>query len=183
MNIITTTYISNLFYIRPDISLNRDSNDYFCPDGIEEITVTPFIYVKMDKAGKAVQAKFASRYYSSIGYGVNITAPSLIDNRYPQSFLMANSLDNSTIVSALSKIEDFQFDHNLKGSPINCNNAEWIENLSKDDLITLINNKIEAISKFTSFKTGDYIAIEIAQCTRATIGERVIWKELAFTIK
>ena len=60
MNIVTVPYNSDFYYIRPDISLNRDSNDYFCPDEVTEITVAPFVYIRMDKAGKAISYKFAS---------------------------------------------------------------------------------------------------------------------------
>ncbi len=178
MNIITTTYNSNFFYIRPDISLNRDSNDYFCPEEIKEFTVAPFLYVRMDRAGKAVQAKFAQRYYSSIGYGLNITAKSLIDSSHPQSFLMANSLDNSTIISPLYGIDSFPFDK-LKGTPLTAN----CKNGTIEDVIVLFNRKIEQISSLASFKTGDFIAIEIAEEKSILIGDRILFGELDFRIR
>ena len=101
MNIITVPYNSDFHYIRPDISLNRDSNDYFCPDDITEIAVVPFIYIRMERAGKAISAKFANRYCSQIGYGVSLSAKSLIVENCPVSFQTANSLDNSTYISQL----------------------------------------------------------------------------------
>ena len=178
MNIITTTYNSKFFYIRPDISLNRDSNDYFCPEEIKELTVAPFLYIRMDKAGKAVQAKFAQRYYSTIGYGLNITAKSLIDKNFPQSFLMANSLDNSTIVSPLYNIEEFPI-KTLKATSLTANCQDGtIENI-----IDLFNRKIEQISPLTSFKTGDYIAVEIAEHVNIGIENMVQLGELSLKIR
>ena len=50
MNIITVPYGSENFYCRPDTSLNRDSNDYFCPDGVTELAASVFIYAKAIKA-------------------------------------------------------------------------------------------------------------------------------------
>lgn len=191
MNIITTTYNSNFFYVRPDISLNRDSNDYFCPDDITDITVAPFIYIRMDKAGKSVQAKFASRYYSSIGYGLNITAQSLIDEKYPQSFLMANSLDNSTIVSQLSTSDKLDsasvLQERLKIDGMKAEavymDRECTPEKSLSFLEELFNKKIEIISRLTSFKTGDYIAIEIAEHTPVKIGNTITFGELKFKIR
>lgn len=191
MNIITTTYNSNFFYVRPDISLNRDSNDYFCPDEISEITVAPFLYIRMDKAGKSVQAKFASRYYSSIGYGLNLTAKSLIDEKHPQSFLMANSLDNSTIVSQLYATDKFNCASILqemlkvdgKRAEIVYMDRECAPEKSLALLEELFNKKTEVISRLTSFKTGDYIAIEIAEHTPVKIGDIITFGELKFQIK
>ena len=74
MNIITIPYSSGNFYVRPDTSLNRDSNDYFCPEEVTELAAAVFIYAKAIKAGKCVSAKFAGRYYSSIGKGVQLVS-------------------------------------------------------------------------------------------------------------
>lgn len=191
MNIITTKYNSNFYYVRPDISLNRDSNDYFCPDDITEITVAPFLYIRMDKAGKSVQAKFASRYYSSIGYGLNITAQSLINEKYPESFLMANSLDNSTIVSQLyatdkvnsASILQETIKINGKAAEILYMDRKCAPEKSLSLLEGLFNKKAEVISRLTSFKTGDYIAVEIAEHTPVKIGDTITFGELTFQIR
>lgn len=190
MNITTTTYNSNLFYVRPDISLNRDSNDYFCPDDITEITVAPFLYVRMDKAGKAVQSKFASRYYSSVGYGINLTAKSLIDAEHPESFLMANSLDNSTFVSQLYKTGLFpleilkQSTIKINGNATNVGGTEFAEPQDQmERVVEMFNRKIESVSRLTSFKTGDYIAIETAPHQPVQIGDTIEFGELKFRIK
>ncbi len=169
MNILTVSHNSDFYYIRPDISLNRDSNDYFCPDGITEITVAPFIYIRMDKAGKAVSRKFAPRYYSTVGYGVNLTAASLINCEVPQSFLTANSLDNTTYVSATYSFEEFPF--------------EILDNLSGEKIKEIFNEQIEKITRLTSVRTGDYIAIELAPHTPITVGKSIKLGEIAFTIK
>ena len=191
MNITTTTYNSNFFYVRPDISLNRDSNDYFCPDDITEITVAPFLYVRMEKAGKAVQSKFASRYYSNIGYGINITAKSLIDAEHPESFLMANSLDNSTFVSQLYKTCAFPLELvkqsiiKINGTATNVGGAEF--DVATPDpmerVLEMFNQKIEAVSRLSSFKTGDYIAIDTAPHQPVQIGDSIEFVELKFRIK
>ena len=190
MNITTTTYNSNFFYVRPDISLNRDSNDYFCPDDITEITVAPFLYVRMDKAGKAVQSKFASRYYSSVGYGINLTAKSLIDAEHPESFLMANSLDNSTFVSQLYKTGLFpleilkQSTIKINGNATNVGGAEFAEPQDQmERVLEMFHRKIESVSRLTSFKTGDYIAIETAPHQPVQIGDTIEFGELKFRIK
>ncbi len=137
MNIITVPYGSKGFYVRPDTSLNRDSNDYFCPDGVNELAAAVFIYARATKAGKSVSAKFAPRYYTAVGTGIHFSAPELIDG--PESWWTAHSLDNSTFLAADEKP------------------ALEIPSELRDK----INAAFETASKYVSFRTGDYIAIEV----------------------
>ena len=179
MNIVTVPDNSDFYYIRPDISLNRDSNDYFCPDEITEITVAPFVYIRMDKAGKAISFKFAGRYCSQIGYGVNLTAQSLVNKDYPMSFLTANSLDNTTYVSKLYLPQEFPADL-LKN-----NNLQ--ENIFLDfnatELIERFYKQIEKITRLTSVRTGDLIILELAEPVPVKIGSNIKLGELSFSIK
>ncbi len=190
MNILTVTYNSDFYYIRPDISLNRDSNDYFCPDGITEITVAPFLYIRIDKAGKAVNRKFAPRYYSSIGYGINLTAASIIDKNAPQSFLTANSLDNSTYVSKICTLDEFEPEILLESLQQFCKSSnvsvpeDVMEVLSgKENIVQLFNTQLEKITRLTSVRTGDFIAVELAPHSPAPIDSAIQLGEIKFTIK
>ena len=139
MNIFTIPCGSKGFYCRPDTSLNKDSNDYFCPDSITELAAAAFIYARASKAGKSVAAKFAPRYYNIIGKGVHFTAPQIISNDAPEAWWIAHSLDNST----------FLLDNESDASS------------TDPAIIEKINAAFETISKHISFRTGDYIAIEI----------------------
>ena len=138
MNIITVPYGSENFYCRPDTSLNRDSNDYFCPDKVTELAASVFIYAKAIKAGKCVSAKFTERYYTTIGKGVQFAANNLIGTD-PCTWWTAHSLDNSTFITEAEK--------GISEVP-----QEYIEK---------INAAFEKISQLVSFRTGDYIAVAI----------------------
>ena len=139
MNIFTVPYGSKYFYTRPDTSINKDSNDYFCPEGVTELAATVFVYARAIKAGKSVASKFAPRYYKTIGTGVHLSATELIDHNTPESWWVANSLDNTT----------FLFDDEK--------DAAEAEGHIKEQ----INAAFETASKHISFRTGDYIAIEL----------------------
>lgn len=148
MNIITVPYGSKGFYSRPDTSLNRDSNDYFCPDGITALAAAVFIYARATKAGKSVAAKFAQRYYTAIGTGIHLSAPGLVCGFSPESWWLAHSLDNSTFLM---------------------NDEQGVDNLP-EETIQKINAAFEAASRLVSFRTGDYIAVEITEPQPITAG-------------
>ncbi|MBQ7772631.1 MAG: hypothetical protein IJ383_00970 [Bacteroidales bacterium] len=139
MNIFTVPYSSRHFYCRPDTSLNRDSNDYFCPDGVNRLAAAVFIYVRASKAGKSVSSKFAGRYYTTAGTGVQFYAPELEDACSHESWWISRSLDNSTF---------------LLGDE---HPAEELPEVIKEK----INAAFETVSRHVSFRTGDYVAIEI----------------------
>ncbi len=163
MNIITVPYGSKGFYVRPDTSLNRDSNDYFCPEEITELAAAVFVYAKAVKAGKSVSAKFAPRYYTSVGTGIHFSAPQMAENNGPECWWIANSLDNSTF---------------LVGDETEAANFPA-------DIIEKINAAFETASKYVSFRTGDYIAVEIGAPAKIAAPEgsfkykdkeiRIIW--------
>lgn len=165
MNIITVPYYSNLFYIRPDTTLNRDSNDYFCPDYVKEITITHFTYIKIERAGKSILSKFAKRYYKSKGYGLflNATKLSINDDGNLLECSVSRSLDNTTYYS---QSQDY--------------NAETDE---QD-----FDKTLENITRYISIRTGDMIAIEneakkIIDITKAEKDIPVKYLDINFTIK
>ena len=192
MNIITVPYNSDFYYIRPDISLNRDGNDYFCPDSITEIAVAPFIYIRMDKAGKAISAKFAHRYCSQIGYGLNLTAQSLIKKEYPMSFCTANSLDNSTYITQLYQLEEFPaqiiiqaletyelFNKNTEA----LTKAKVILESGNENIQELFYKHIEKITKLSSVRTGDLIILELCPSQPVPQNNTIEFGSLKFSIK
>ncbi len=146
MNIFTVPYGSKGFYVRPDTSLNKDSNDYFCPEEANELAAAVFIYARAGKAGKCVASKFAGRYYSVVGKGIHLSVPGF-GNGTPEGWWMANSLDSSTFIT-----EEIS-----------------AESASEED-IEKINAAFEAASKYVSFRTGDYIAVEIAPSVKILKG-------------
>ncbi|MEG0518627.1 MAG: hypothetical protein RR555_07145 [Bacteroidales bacterium] len=156
MNIITKPYGSEFYYIKPDMSRNRDCDNYFCPDNITELAAVPFLYTRIEKAGKAIASKFAERYYSTIGYGIQLVATSLINKEDLASIWVSQSLDNTAYFSSLSPIANAQnviealllWDNNCKDT-------------IAGQLISKINSTIESISKYSSIKTGDYVVLEL----------------------
>lgn len=152
MNIVLFNNNSKFYYFRPDISLNRDCNDYFCPEGINELAAIPFIYIKMERAAKAVSAKFASRYYKNAGYGLILNAKGLETPEEPASWNTARSLDNTLYITPAIPLERFE----CSGCPT--------------EMTELFNRKIEEITKFSSLRTGDLVCMEMTD--RETIYEK-----------
>lgn len=58
-----------VLFMKPDSALLKNNKPFFLPDFSEEIHYETELIVKIDRLGKNISEKFASRYYSSVGLG------------------------------------------------------------------------------------------------------------------
>lgn len=181
MNIITVTYGNTFYYIRPDVTLNRDCTDFYCHPEITSVSAAPFLYTRIERAGKAVAAKFAERYFGKIGYGVNVTGISIIDKNEPCSYLAANAMDSSTYYTGLYEWASFPL------VEIYAEAERWCDKISGTygDMLLwkeTFSRKIEKITRYTPIRTGDFIALELCPAVTFPPGEKVRFHEISFKI-
>lgn len=58
------------WYVRPDTSIERESDEFYLPDGFSSVEAFRCIWIRIIKAGKAVNPKFAGRYFDHFGKGL-----------------------------------------------------------------------------------------------------------------
>ena len=148
-----------MFFLKPDSSVLHKRHAFYIPDWTNEVHYEVELVVKIQKLGKAIQTKYASRYYAEVGLGIDFTA------RDVQSKLKAaghpwekaKSFDGSAVVSEefisldrLGKsIQNLQFDLSINGSKVQVG--------STSDMIFKVDDLISYVSKFMTLKTGDLI--------------------------
>lgn len=100
MNIIVSLFGSNGadYCFRPDTTLEKESFDYYIPDGVSELTYSPVLFVRLCRAGKAIGERFAGRYYDSGGFGVLLYGESIIGSGAAAGLSMASSLDKTSLL-------------------------------------------------------------------------------------
>ena len=154
MNIIIKPYNpqEGLFYFKPDTTLNRDYTNLYLPHFIKRVEAKELFYTRIDRAGKGIAERYASRYFSKGNYALSISiAPDIFPNAAPSATpsqapsatpsaaiingSVANSIDYSFYSMPAEKIEDPQL----------------IEEFCK---------YIAQITEIISLRTGDIIAIE-----------------------
>ena len=154
MNIIIKPYNpqEGLFYFKPDTTLNRDYTNLYLPHFIKRVEAKELFYIRIDRAGKGIAERYASRYFSKGNYALSISiapdifpnaassqAPSATPSQAPSAAIIngsvANSIDYSFYSMPAEKVEDPQL----------------IEQFCK---------YIAQITEIISLRTGDIIAIE-----------------------
>ena len=146
MNIAVLKSSGN-YCFRPDTTLNREARDFYLPDGVEAIVLTPCIYSKVVKAGKCVAQRFATRYVDNFGFGVLLDA----EGADP---LEAICLDGSSYLSGetlpVGDIEDASFEVVVNGEP-------WF---SRDGFSAeMLYDALVAVSRRSSVRATDLLAV------------------------
>ena len=63
-----------LFFLKPETALQPKGHPFFIPDFSNDIHYETEIVIKINKLGKHIEEKFAHKYYSQIGLGIDFTA-------------------------------------------------------------------------------------------------------------
>lgn len=146
-----------MFFMKADISLLRPGTSFFYPSFSNDIHYECEVVVKIDRVGKNIAERFAHKYYSEIGLGIDFTARDLQaeckKNGHPWE--IAKSFEGSAAISKnFLSVEELD----LKNLPFSMQqNGKVVQNGSTADLIFTIDQLISYISKFMTLKKGDLI--------------------------
>ena len=154
MNIIIKPYNpqEGLFYFKPDTTLNRDYTNLYLPHFIKRVEAKELFYIRIDRAGKVIAERYASRYFSKGNYALSISiAPDIFPNAAPSQApsTAPSATPNAAIINgSVANAIDYSF----YSMP-----AEKIED---PQLIEEFCKYIAQITEIISLRTGDIIAIE-----------------------
>ena len=154
MNIIIKPYNpqEGLFYFKPDTTLNRDYTNLYLPHFIKRVEAKELFYTRIDRAGKGIAERYASRYFSKCNYALSISiAPDIFPNAAPSA--TPSAAPNTTPSAAIiNRSVANSIDYSFYSMP-----AEKIED---PQLIEQFCKYIAQITEIISLRTGDIIAIE-----------------------
>ncbi len=146
-----------MFFMKPDTALIHNNRPFFYPDFTAELHYEVEIVLKLNKVGKSVDEKFASRYYNEIGIGIDFTARDLQakckQNGTPWE--IAKAFDGSAPVSnfvpknQFIDVNNINFRLDINGVTVQTGNTK--------DLIFSFEKVISHISRYITIKIGDLI--------------------------
>ncbi|MDR0371781.1 MAG: fumarylacetoacetate hydrolase family protein [Prevotellaceae bacterium] len=144
-------------FLKPDSSLLRKNSPFYIPDFSREIHFETELVVRIDRLGKNISPKFAHRYYSEIGLGIDFTARDLQRSLRAEGkpWEIAKSFDNSAVVGKFLPVARFKDVQSIEFSLKK--NGEIVQTGSAEDMIFSIADLISYISGFFTLKTGDLI--------------------------
>lgn len=146
-----------VFFMKPDSALLLNNNPFFLPAFSNEIHYEAEIVLKISRLGKNIQTKFASRYFHSIGIGIDFTARDLQDvaKKAGHPWEIAKAFDQSAVINKFISLDDvpepgaIHFTLDLNGNRVQTGNTR--------DMIFAFDEIIAYVSTFITLKTGDLI--------------------------
>ena len=63
-----------MFFMKPQTSILTRNRPFFYPDFSKEIHYETEVVIRINRVGKHIEERFAHRYYSEIGLGIDFTA-------------------------------------------------------------------------------------------------------------
>jgi 2-keto-4-pentenoate hydratase/2-oxohepta-3-ene-1,7-dioic acid hydratase in catechol pathway len=146
-----------VFFMKPDTALLKDNEAFYYPEFTKDLHHEIEIVLKISKAGKHIEEKFAHKYYEEIGIGIDFTARD-VQAKCKEKGLpweKAKAFDGSAPLGKFipkSKFADL--------SNINFHldvNGERRQNGNTKDLLFSFDKVIAYVSQFITLKTGDLI--------------------------
>lgn len=144
-------------FMKPDTALLRNNKPFFIPDFTEELHYETELIVKINRLGKSIAPKYAHRYYSEIGLGVDFTARD-VQRRLKNEgkpWEISKAFDNSAVigdfipVEKLGNVQDIRFSLQLNGATVQQGHSA--------DMIFPIDELIAYVSCFFTLKIGDIL--------------------------
>tara|TARA_B100001142_G_scaffold43001_2_gene38894 strand:- start:1398 stop:2009 length:612 start_codon:yes stop_codon:yes gene_type:complete len=146
-----------LFFLKPDTAIQPKGHPFFIPDFSNNIHYEVELVIKINKNGKHIEKKFANKYYSQIGLGIDFTARDVQEycKSHGLPWEKAKGFDGSAQISNSFINKSDLLINNLSFS-LKKNNKDVQFGNSKDMLFSF-DSIISHISKFYTLKTGDLI--------------------------
>ena len=146
-----------VIFTKADTALLKDHKNFFIPDDMGRIEYETELVVRINKMGKTIPVRFASRYYDAVTVGIDFTAREL------QAKLKANGqpweickgFDGSAVIGDwidMEKIKDIQmlrFHLDVNG--------KTVQEGCSCDMLYKVDEIISYISHFFTLKTGDLL--------------------------
>lgn len=144
-----------VFFMKPDTALLKEP-DFYLPDFTKDLHHEIELVLKISKAGKHIEERFAHKYYDEIGLGIDFTARD-IQAKCKEKGLpweKAKAFDNSAPIGNFIRKEELKL--NNIGFELKIN-GETRQKGNSSDLIFSFDKVISYVSKFVTLKTGDLI--------------------------
>lgn len=146
-----------IFFLKPETALIQKKQPFYHPDFSDDVHYEVELVVLIDKVGKNISEKFAHKYYSSIGVGIDFTARD-VQNACKEKGLpweKAKAFDGSAPVSKFIPLETLQNQNDVAFS-LEINDKK-VQEGSSSQMLFSIDQIIAHVSQFITLKIGDLI--------------------------
>lgn len=145
-------------FLKPETALLPKNHPFIYPDHTSDLHFEVELVIRISKLGKHIDKKFASKYYSEIGIGIDFTARDVQQNCKEKGlpWEKAKAFDHSApmgrkfiSVSELPNKDAIRFEL--------YKNGECVQSGNSSDMIFSFDDIVAYVSKYFTLKIGDMI--------------------------
>lgn len=146
-----------MFFMKPDTAIVNNNKPVYYPDFTTDLHYETEIVLKLTRVGKNIEERFAHRYYTEIGIGIDFTARDIQDKCKEKGlpWEIAKAFDGSAPIGRFLPKENFpdvtnvNFRLDLNGKTVQQGNTK--------DLIFSFDRIIAHVSQYITIRMGDLI--------------------------
>lgn len=144
-------------FLKPDSAILLKQHPFVIPEFSNDVHHEVEILVKINKIGKYIAPKFASKYYDEIGLGIDFTARDVQEKLKEKGlpWEKAKSFDGAAVVGEFFKKEEFNDLNNLNFSLKN--NGNLVQEGNTSLMLWNMDEIIAHVSQYFTLKIGDII--------------------------
>lgn len=147
-----------VIFLKPETALIPKGQPFFYPQHSEDVHYETELVVRIERVGKHIEERFAHRYYSTIGLGIDFTCRDIQSeckkNGLPWE--KAKAFDYSAPVGReFIPLDELENPKNI-GFHLIKNGVE-VQNGHSQDMTFSIDFLISEVSKYFTLKTGDLL--------------------------
>ena len=143
-------------FLKPDSAILPRKNPFFIPPFSNDVHYEVEVLVKINKVGKHIEPRFASKYYDEIGLGIDFTARD-VQQQCKEKGLpweKAKAFDGSAVIGEFYSKEEFDLTQ-LKFQLLK--NNEVVQDGNTHAMLWKIDELISYVSQYFTLKKGDII--------------------------
>ena len=148
-----------LFFMKPDTAMLRNNDPFYIPSFSNEIHYECELIVKINRVGRAIDERFARRYYDEVGLGIDFTARDLQRRAIAEGlpWEACKSFDYSAALSPTflplaelgGDVQQLDFQLELNG--------EVRQDGHTTDMLWTVDQLIAHVSKYVTLRMGDLL--------------------------
>lgn len=172
-----------IWFLKPDTAMLRNNDPFYIPAFSREVHYECELVVKINRVGRAIEERFAHRYYDEVGVGIDFTARDLQREAIAQGlpWEAAKAFDYSAAIpphfvplaEVGGDVQNLRFALSVNG--------EVRQKGDTADMLFSVDHIIAAVSQYITLRMGDLIytgtpagvgPVASGDCLRATLEGR-----------
>ena len=147
-----------VIFMKPDSAILKDGKPFFIPDFSNEVHYETELVVRINRLGKNISPRFASRYYDALTVGIDFTARDL-QRKFREAgnpWELCKGFDNSAAIGTFIPLEQAGGDVQNLDFHLTIDDKE-VQRGHTADMLFRVDEIIAHVSRFRAWKSGDLL--------------------------